>query len=134
MARDLAQGLPVAVYAGDRGYDDGENHLYLQERGLKSALRLKATRTEKKNGNKAPWLRLLADPDYWAGLRERYKVEQKFGEAKRGHGLRRCRYLGLARYGVQAYLTATVLNLKRLVKLVTGVGFREPVRPLLLAG
>ena len=134
VARDLAQGLPIAVYTADRGYDDGENHELLKTKGLKSALRLKANRTQKKNGNKAPWLRLLQDPDYRARLRERYKVEQKFGEAKRCHGLRRCRYLGLARYGVQAYLTATVLNLKRLVKLVTGVGFREPVRPLLLAG
>lgn len=132
--RDLAQGLPVAVYAGDRGYDDGENHTLLGAKGLKSALRLKTTRTEKKNGNKAPWLRLLRDPDYGVGLRERYKVEQKFGEAKRCHGLRRCRSLGLLRYGVQAYLTATVLNLKRLVKLVAGVGFREPLRPAPLAG
>ena len=41
---------------------------------------------------------------------------------------------GLVRYGVQAYLTATVLNLKRLVKLLAGVGFREPMRRLLLAG
>ncbi len=135
VARDLAQELPVAVYAGDRGYDDGENHELLKAKGLKSALRLNAARTEKKNGNKAPWLRLLRDPDYWAGLRERYKVEQKFGEAKRCHGLRRCRSRGLLRYGLQAYLTATVLNLKRLVKLVAGVGFREPLlRPLPLAG
>lgn len=109
-------------------------HELLAAKGLKSALRLKATRTQKKNGNKGPRLRLLRDPDYRAGLRERYKVEQKFGEATRCHGLRHCRYLGLARYTVQAYLTAVVLNLKRLVKLVAGVGFREPVRPGALAG
>lgn len=123
--QDMALGLPVQVYAGDRGYDDGENHSLLAAKGLKSALRLKASRTEKKNGNKAPWLQLLRDRDYQAGLQERYKVEQKFGEAKRCHGLRRCRYVGLAGYRVQAYLTATVLNLKRLVKLLFGVGFRE---------
>lgn len=132
--RDLAQGLPVAVYAGDRGYDDGENHALLAARGLHSALRLNAYRTQKKDGNKGPWLRLVRDPDYQGGLRERYKVEQKFGEAKRCHGLRRCRYLGLMRYAVQASLTALTLNLKRIIKLVTGVGFREPVRPAPLAG
>lgn len=120
--KDVAQGLPVEVYAGDRGYDDGENHALLAEMGLKSALRLNAYRTQKKNGNKAPWLRLQQDPDYQRGLRERYKVEQKFGEAKRGHGFRRCRYVGLVRYAVQAYLTAITLNCKRLVKLLTGVG------------
>lgn len=132
--RDVAQGLPVVVYAGDRGYDDGENHALLAARGLKSALRLNANRTQKKDGNKGPWLRLVRDPDYQAGLRERYKVEQKFGEAKRCHGLRRCRYVGLVRYAVQSYLTALTLNLKRIIKLVTGIGFREPVRPVPLAG
>lgn len=95
--QDLAQGIGAPVYAGDRGYDDGENHLYLQERGLKSALRLNAYRTQKKHGHKAPWLRLLADPDYAAGLRERPKVERPFGEAQECHGFRRCRYLGLVR-------------------------------------
>ena len=131
--KDRAQRLPVAVYAGDRGYDDGENHALLAEMGLKSALRLNAYRTEKKNGNKAPWLRLQQDPDYQAGLRERYKVEQKFGEAKRGHGLRRCRYVGLVRYAVQAYLTAITLNCKRLVKLLTGIGPRTAPRRVPLA-
>ena len=73
------------------------------------------------------------DPDYRAGLRERYKIEQKFGEAKLWHGLRRCRYLGLARYRLQAYLTALVLNLKRLVKLLYGLGFRQPPKRALTA-
>jgi len=50
-----------------------------------------AYRTQKQNGNKAPWLRLVADPDYPAGLRERPKGERPFGEAKECHGFRRCR-------------------------------------------
>src|SRR3989304_4355231 len=86
------------------------------------------------------WLALKEDPDYQAGLRERYKVEQKFGEAKAFHGLRRCRYLGLARYRLQAYLTALALNLKRsvmpktaLVKLLYGLGFRQPPQRVLQA-
>jgi hypothetical protein len=45
---------------------------------------------------------------------------QVYGEAKRWHGLGRCRYLGLWRYGIQAYLTALVLNLKRIVVLLRG--------------
>lgn len=122
---DLAQGVGAMVYAGDRGYDDGENHLYLKEKGLKSALRLNFYRTKKKDPNKGPWLDLLGDPDYQAGLRERYKVERKFGEAKLCHGLRRCRYLGLVRYRVQSCLTTMVLNLKRLVKLLFGISFRN---------
>ena len=129
VAKDVAQGLPVAVCAADRGYDDGENHLYLEQKGLKSALRLKRNRAQKKDPNKGPWLKLLADSDYQMGLRERHKVEQKFGEAKHYRGFSHCRYLGVARHGLQAYLTALTLNCKRLVKLLTGYGFRE--RPLL---
>jgi IS5 family transposase len=72
--QDLAQGAPAEVYAGDRGYDDGENHLYLWDKKLKSALKLNDYRTQKKDPNKGPWLALIADPDYQAGLQERYKV------------------------------------------------------------
>lgn len=52
-------------------------------------------------------------------------MERVFGEAKRCPGFRRCRYVGLVRYAIQGYLTATVLNLKRLVRLLFGVSFRE---------
>jgi len=121
---DLQQKLPVKIYAADKGYDDGENHLHLELRGLASAIRLKKTRTEKKDDNKQVWLDLLATPQYQQGLKERYKIERKFGEAKQGHGLRRCRYLGRLGFAVQAFLTAITLNLKRMVKVLTGVGFK----------
>ena len=59
-----------------------------------------------------------------------YNIERKFGEAKTNHGLRRCRYVGRARYAIQAYLTAIVLNLKRMVKLLTGVSFKGRARAM----
>ena len=49
--------------------------------------------------------------------RHRAAVERKFGEAKERHGMRRFRYLGLARNRIQAYVTALVMNMKRMVKL-----------------
>ena len=125
--RDLAQGLPIATYAADKGYDDGNNHYYLQHRGLHSAICLKKTRTEKKDDNKEPWLALIETPQYQQGKKERFKIERKFGEAKQTHGLARCRYLGKMRFGVQAFLTAMMLNLKRMVKLIAGVGFKTQV-------
>lgn len=131
--QDLAQAVGAEVYAGDRGYDNGENHLYLQEKSLKSALKLHDYRTQKKDPNKEPWLKLLADPDYQAGLKERYKIEPKFGEGKNQHGLRRSRYIGLVRNAIQSYLTAMALNLKRMVKLLYGVSFRNQGYPALKA-
>ena len=47
-----------------------------------------------------------------------------YAAAYHGHGLRRCRYLGLVGYYIEVILTVMALNLKRMVKLVTGVPFR----------
>jgi len=121
--KDLAQGIPVEIVAADRGYDDSDNHYLLASRGIQSAIRLKRNRTQKKDASKGVWGALMGSEGYQEGLKERYKVERKFGEAKMGHGLRRCRYVGLVKYLIQVILTAMALNLKRIVKLVTGIPF-----------
>ncbi|MDY6874156.1 MAG: transposase, partial [Chloroflexota bacterium] len=36
--QDLAQKLPVHTYTADRGYDDGNNHFYLEQHQLQSAI------------------------------------------------------------------------------------------------
>ena len=81
----------METYTADKSYDDGENHYNLEVCGLHSAIRLKKIRTEKKDDNKQVWLDLRQTPQYQQGLKERYKVERKFGEAKQEHGLGRCR-------------------------------------------
>ena len=122
---DLCQGLPVDTVGADRGYDDHDLHYFLQEeKKLHSAILLKKTRTQKKDKNKEVWFELIATPQYQQGKKERYKIERKFGEAKLGHGLARCRYLGTLKFGLQAYMTAMVLNLKRMVRILTGIGFK----------
>jgi hypothetical protein len=72
---------------------------------------------------KAPQDRLTPTPKYQHGLKELCKMERKFREAKQGYGLGRCRYLGRIQSAVQAFFTAIMLNLKHMVKLLTGVGF-----------
>jgi len=122
--RDEALGLPIGTYAGDRGYDGGENHYLLETKGLHSALRLNDYRTKKKDKNKEVWPSLQQSEAYQEGQQVRYKIERKYGEGKENHGLRRCRYVGWTRYAIQAYLTAMVLNLKRMVRLLTGTPFK----------
>jgi IS5 family transposase len=122
--RDLAQKLPVDIYTADRGYDDGNNHFYLAHQHLQSAICLKDVRTKKKDAHKEIWLEMMQTSAYKEGRKERYKIERKFGEAKQSHGLGRCRYIGLLGFGIQVYFTAIVLNLKRLVKQLTGVGLK----------
>jgi IS5 family transposase len=124
LEKDLAQDLPVDTLSADAGYDDSANHVLLASKGIHSAIRLNRYRTSKKDAHKDVWLQLMATPEYQRGLKERYKIERKFGEAKQQHGLRRCRYLGLIRYAIQSFLTALALNVKRMVLLLTGVPFK----------
>jgi IS5 family transposase len=128
--KDQQQGLPVDTYAADRGYDDSENHTLLKVLGMHSAILLNRYRTEKKDKNKEVWIDLKKTRQYQAGKKERYKIERKFGEAKANHGLRRCRYVGRLRYAIQAYLTAIALNLKQMVKLLTGTTFKGRARAM----
>ena len=131
--KDLKKGIDIGIVAGDKGYDDGDNHYYLKERGINSAIRLNNYRTEKKDGNKEGWIKLKESEEYQRGLKERYKIEGKFGEAKKWHGFARSRYTGFIRHAIQSYLTFMALNLKRLVKLLTGVSFRGEARACVLA-
>jgi len=78
-------------------------------------------------------MKLKESQEYQEGLRERYKIERKFGEAKKWHGFARCRYIGFMRHAIQSYLTFMALNLKRLVKLLTGVSFRGEGRSYALS-
>ncbi len=100
----------------------------MKAKGINSAIRLNNYRTQKKDPNKEGWLELKESQEYADGLRERYKVERKFGEARKWHGYERCRYLGFIRHAIQSYLTFMAINLKRLVKLLTGVSFRGEAR------
>jgi len=53
--------------------------------------------------------------------RHRWKIEGMHGEAKSQHGLSRAVRRGLANMSIQAYLTAAVINLKRLAKYAGGL-------------
>lgn len=52
-------------------------------------------------------------------MNHRLAVEHKQGEMLNRHGLRHARYRGLSKIKIQAYMTAAVVNLKRLMKLLT---------------
>jgi hypothetical protein len=103
---DLKKGIEVGIVAADKGYDDGDNHYYLEEKSIKSAIRLNKRRTRKKDRHKEGWLRLEASQEYQEGLKKRYQIERKFGEARKWHGFMRCRYLGYIRLAIQSYFTS----------------------------
>lgn len=63
-----------------------------------------------------------ATPAYAATRREHPKIERKLGELARHHGARRARFRGLARVLIQAFVTAVVVNAKRMVRLLAPPG------------
>lgn len=44
--KDEGKGIEVGTLAGDKGYDDGDNHYYLEQREINSAIRLNSYRTQ----------------------------------------------------------------------------------------
>lgn len=61
--------------------------------------------------------------------RHRWQVEGRHGEAKTQHGLARAVRRGLDNVRIQAYLTAAVMNLKRLARAVADDGSRLTTKP-----
>jgi transposase len=61
---------------------------------------------------------LARTEEYALLLRARSRIEPKYAEAKRFHGMRRARYRGLVKMHLQAYLTAAILNIKRMTRLL----------------
>ena len=138
LAHDEALGLPTTTYGGDRAYDDTDIHERIESAGLLvcrraytvasactySSVSVNDCRTKKRDANKQRWVDLLATPEHEAATKVRYRVEQPFGTAKQRHGFGRCRYLGLLRYAIQAFVTFMVVNCKRIIKLLTVITFR----------
>ena len=50
--------------------------------------------------------------------KQRYKIEAKNAELKQSHGFGRCQFAGLFGMKIQAYLTAFVVNSKRIMRLI----------------
>jgi IS5 family transposase len=104
----------------DKAYDSKKNHHLLKRRGRTSAIITKRNRKSRR------LKRHQMKPEIIAAQRERPKIDRKFAELKRFHGLREARYWGLAKVAIQFTLTAIACNLKRMVKLLFRVGSLEP--------
>jgi len=96
----------------DKAYDSKKNHRLLKKKRITSAIIIK--RNRKSNRLKRHQMK----PEIVAAQRERPKIDRKFAELKRFHGLRDARYWGLAKMAIQFTLTAISCNLKRIVKLI----------------
>lgn len=116
---DINKGLKPTVVTADKAYDDIELHVLCGKHNIFNAVALRDTRTKQKNAKiRQRWEEHKKMPFYKKALKIRYKIEQKFGEAKLYHGLRKCRYCGLIKFAFQSTMTFLAMNLKRMVKLL----------------
>jgi transposase, IS5 family len=116
---------PILLTAADKGYDDGENHEYLVQASIHDAIILKKSRTQKKDANKERWIDLEKSAFYKFGKKKRPSIEKVYWDGKHWHWLEQCKYLGLEKTKMQAYLTATIFNLKSITKQLFWVTFRN---------
>lgn len=74
------------------------------------------TEVSEKNQNR---LEFEASKDFQKRMEIRHRIEEKNGELKEAHGLRRADSTGLIAMQLQTFFTAFVVNIKRIVKLMT---------------
>jgi IS5 family transposase len=70
------------------------------------------------------WREYLSDAERTEARKQRSVIERVNADLKNNHGLRKARYLGLAKFTLQLTMTAIIHNLKILIKGVRGVKFR----------
>jgi len=90
------------ILTADKAYDSQSNRTHLALSGIRNAI--------------IPRRRKRGRPPKIEKFRPR--IERKFAEAKKHHGMRRARYWGLAMMAIQTFMVAIVLNLKRWVRLI----------------
>ena len=96
----------------DKAYDSRKNHRLLIKKSAISAIIIKKNRKSRR------LRKYQMKPEIITAQRERPKIERKFAELKRFHGLKEARYWGLAKMAIQFTMTAIACNLKRIVKLL----------------
>jgi IS5 family transposase len=111
------------ITTADKAYDSKKNHRLLRRKRTTSAIIIKKNRKSRRLRKHQMRTEVIA------AQKERPKIERKFAELKRFHGLREARYWGLAKMAIQVTLTAIACNLKRMVKLLFHQGSPETGKP-----
>jgi IS5 family transposase len=113
-SRGLAPVLPARpgrVWA-DAAYDQAATREHIRAKGGTPHIPRRIYRRSRPalNAAKAAWNATIRPV--------RSRIEKVFGTAKRSYGLRRARYLGLARVSLKVHLTAIAYNLRRATTLL----------------
>lgn len=114
----------IRVLTADKGYGCPVwINLLEKHTGVMTAFALPETMT-KRGEHQKKWRRYVADEGRIAFRKERTAVERVNGDLKDNHGLRRCRYLGLAKYRLQLAMSSMAHDVKIFVRMLSGVRFK----------
>lgn len=106
---------------GDKGYDGQHNFDVIEEYRQRAAIIPKHLKGRKRGhvSNRYPD---RANQQYYRRVRrKRPWIEPKWSEMKNEHGMKKSRYWGLMKNRLQVFITGIVVNLKRLVRLESGI-------------
>lgn len=123
MTRGEREAITLRTLTADKAYGDAVL-IGIMERdyGIQTALGLNGQFLKGKYRDH--WQAYLDDPERIAARRKRSVIERTFADQKDNHGLRRCRYLGLPKFHLQATFAALCHNLKLLIRLQFGLRLR----------
>ena len=99
------------VLTADKAYDCKDNHDYLVKNRIRNGIIIKKNHTKRYIKEHIHRVSNIAK-------RLRPRIEHKFAELKKHHGLGLARYWGLIKMRIQTYLSAICVNVKRMIKLI----------------
>lgn len=123
MTREERTAITLQTLTADKAYGDAVLIGILErDYGIQTALGLNGQFL--KGRYRDHWQAYLDDPERIAARRKRSIIERTFADQKDNHGLRRCRYLGLEKFHLQATFAALCHNLKTLMRMQFGIRLR----------
>lgn len=124
LRQTLSKKIQIIYAGGDKGYEDAILIKLIEEEGMMSVIKTKRTRILKgEMEHIQAWEDYAQNPEREEQQKKRGFVERPFADMKQNHGFGRCQYLGLAKFKMQAFLTASVHNLKIAIKSFFGISF-----------
>jgi transposase len=112
--RQKAAGIRLSTLGADKGYDTADFVRALREEGVTPHVARNITAQRGSNIDE----RTVRHPGYAVSQRIRKRVEEIFGWAKTVAGMRKARYRGQRRVGLQMHFVAAAYNLVRMAKLM----------------
>jgi IS5 family transposase len=112
----------VKRFTADAAYDDAFLIHDFEKQGIDTAVRVKSNRTKQNDlENETFWRMYMYDTNKVLLRKKRSRIERTYADLKCNHGMRRNRYIGIKKFSMQSYLSATAYNIKIGIKLLFNV-------------